>query len=364
MTDIKTFKEIGKKEFNEGNYEEAIIAYKHVINVEPENIDALINMGISYVELKKYEKGVELYKRVLVLEPDNKFALNNIGWANECQGKIDEAKELYLKSLEIDPNFDSALINMTNILLESEDYDGAIEFFIKALEKDPFNAANWIDLGRTYRQKEEYELAINAYNKAIELNPNDKLAWNNLGYAYFCQELYDKAIRAIKESLERDRLFDIAYSNLVLIFESLVEENSQEFNLWKELANVFIMINEYSKALESCNRAIKIKPDATEINEVKEKIIASKKNIDIMPSLENNINDALYMFSLISYSVLIKDAVKYIKSKDPDLTLSLDEIKFKIFDHINKRGLNIKLDGKSLVFIQPDDSEEKKKYVI
>jgi len=364
MTDIKTFKEIGKKEFNEGNYEEAIVAYKRVINAEPENVDAMINMGISYVELKNYEKGIELYQRVLDLEPDNKYALNNMGWAKECQGKIEEAKELYVKSLEIDSNFDNALINMTNILLDNEEYDKAIDFFKKALEKDPFNVANWIDLGRTYRQKEEYQLAVDAYNKALELNPNDKLAWNNLGYAYFCQEKFDKAIGAIRESLERDWLFDIAYSNLVLIFDKLAEINSQDFELWKELAHVFIIAKEYSKALDSCNRAIEIKPDDQEINNLQESIISSKKKVDTIPTLENNINEALYMFSSISYSVLVDDAVKYIKYKDNDLDFSLDEIKFKLFEYINKRGLNLKLDGKTLVFIQPDLSEEKKKYII
>ncbi|MFX1275651.1 MAG: tetratricopeptide repeat protein [Promethearchaeota archaeon] len=364
MSDIKEIIEEGKRHFREGHYEEAIVAYKRVINAEPENIDAMINMGISYVELKDYEKGIELYKRVLEIEPENKYALNNMGWARECQGKIEEAKELYIKSLDKDSSFDNALINITNILLDNKEYDTAIDFFKKALEKDPFNVANWIDLGRTYRQKEEYELAISAYNKALELNPNDKLAWNNLGYAYFCQELYDKAIEAIKKSLERDWLFDIAYSNLLLIFDKLIEINSQEFDLWKELANVFIISKEYGKALDSCNRAIEIKPEDKEIIELQDKIITSKKKIDVIPILENNINEALYMFSSISYSVLVDDAISYIKYKDPDLEFSLDEIKFMVFEFINKRNLNIKLDGKNLIFVQPDKFEEKKGYMV
>ena len=122
--------------------------------------------------------------------------------------------------------------------------------------------------------------------------------------------------------------------------------------------------NKFNSALEACNRAIEIKPDDIETNKLIDKIMISKRKFDMLPVLREKINETILMFSSISYTVLLRDVVNYIKYKVPNLEFNNREIKFKILEYIKKHGLSVKLDENKLVFIQPDELERKKKYII
>jgi len=365
MTNIDDLMNKGKTLFDNARYDQAIEVYKRALEIEPNNVDILIEIGLSHRQREEYTLAIEYYDKALELDEKNKIALNNKGYAFECMSDLNNAKIYYIQSLEVDPSYDNPLVNLTKIYNDNQEYEKSIELFKKALEKDHLNVANWIDLGRTYRQLELYDEAIQAYIEAIKLAPNDKICWNNIGWVYYCIENYDKAIEAFTKSMEIDWIYDLPYSNLIKIYKKMKKEQNENYIVWKNIANGFHVGRAYNRAIDAINRALTIKPGFEEALKLRKKIVKAKTKYDGMPDLERKIEETLVMFSQISMSALVTDIVGYIKFHHPGIGQIYidDEIKFKIFEIIQKKGLAAKLDADKLNFF-PKGYEERGRLTI
>ena len=61
-----------------GDYNDAAASYKQVIDLEPDNANAIYNLGVVYVYLGDYTLAVEDFNRAIVLNPQLKRARNQI----------------------------------------------------------------------------------------------------------------------------------------------------------------------------------------------------------------------------------------------------------------------------------------------
>ena len=100
-----------------------------------------------------------------------------------------------------------------------------------------------------------------------------------------------------------------------------------------------------------------------EAKQLHEKILKVKEKYDMNPLLLEKIEQALNLFSSISTSVLLADIIEYIRYKTPDLIFTDDEIKFNIFETIQKKNLNAKLVVNKLVFYKPPIDNTKVDYM-
>lgn len=349
--------------FDEGKFKEAINTFNRVLTQEPKNIDVLISIGLSYRNLNEYDNAINFYEQVLEIEAENKTALNNIGYALQCKDEKEKAIEMYKKSLEIDPCYDNPLVNLTTLYFDAKQYDEAIEVFKKALTIEPFNVANWIDLGRAYRVLKDFESSIKAYSEALKLDKNNKIGWNNLGYVFYCLEKYEAAIEGYTKSLMIDWLYDLPFSNLIKIYKKMIENNCNDFKIWRDLANAFLIAKAYNRAIEASNRTLEINSEDNDALELHEKIEEIKTKFDMTPFLFQRIEEALDLFSSISTSVLLSDIIEYIKYKSLLTIFEDDEIKFKIFETIRNKGISAKLVVNKLIFYRVQETNNRVDYL-
>ncbi len=82
-----------------GQYQEAIKAFKHVIELNDQHAMAYTNMAYSYRKLGRYKRAVKFYKKALAIEPNLAEAHEYMGAALVAMGKVKEAKE-HLVALE------------------------------------------------------------------------------------------------------------------------------------------------------------------------------------------------------------------------------------------------------------------------
>ncbi len=61
-----------------GYYQAALDTFGQLLLRDETNVDALLNMGLTYAKLKKYAEARELWIRVLRIDPGNKDALHNL----------------------------------------------------------------------------------------------------------------------------------------------------------------------------------------------------------------------------------------------------------------------------------------------
>mgnify|MGYP005843416555 CR=1 FL=1 len=110
----------------------AIKAYKKVIELEPENLDAQTAIGVAYVEGagilgEMPMKGIGILKEVLNKDPKNINALTNLGYFAIQSGQLDKAIERFNQVLSIEPENAEAYLYLTDAYLSKGDEEKGLE---------------------------------------------------------------------------------------------------------------------------------------------------------------------------------------------------------------------------------------------
>lgn len=84
--------EKGNVLYQKGQYEQAIQAYKSVLDLHQHSADLYFNLGNCYYKLNKVAPSIYYYEKALVLAPDDTDITNNLQFAQKLT--IDEVKEV------------------------------------------------------------------------------------------------------------------------------------------------------------------------------------------------------------------------------------------------------------------------------
>ena len=149
----------------------------------------------------KGEEAVAAFRKLTDMNPDNADDWVKLGLAYELDNNPEQAKAALERALSIDPSNENALLNMARNQLIAEDYDAAIETNKQVLEKNPKNAIAWMNIGTAQAQKDDANAAIEAYRKAVQIDPKLAHAWFNLGKTYEKVQEYDNAAKGYEQAL-------------------------------------------------------------------------------------------------------------------------------------------------------------------
>ena len=99
--------EFGNQQNDElvANYNDAVIIFKRITEIEPKNYRAHYNLGIAFQNLTQLDKALEAFQTAIDLKPDYYFCYYNIGLVLEDKKDLGKAIEYYEKALKIEPNF-------------------------------------------------------------------------------------------------------------------------------------------------------------------------------------------------------------------------------------------------------------------
>jgi len=122
----------------------AIDNYNKVLELNSENLDAQTSIGVAYVEGASQlgvmpMKGIGILKEVLNKDPENVNALTNLGYFAIQSGQYEKAVERFKSVLSIDPQNAEAYIYLTDVYLSQNDIEKGIETLekYKSLVDDP-----------------------------------------------------------------------------------------------------------------------------------------------------------------------------------------------------------------------------------
>jgi len=122
-----------------GNFEEAISYFEKVLEIEPNHLDALNNIGGLLSTLGKHNEAIFYFDTIIEIEPNYVRALVNKGSALGSLGKFDEAIFYLERALEIDPENIDALSNKAAVFVDQGEHYDAITIFHDLLKIDPDN---------------------------------------------------------------------------------------------------------------------------------------------------------------------------------------------------------------------------------
>lgn len=144
-------------------------------------------LGNEFSQNGDFEKAVEEYRKVLDLDPQHVDAMSNLGVALYNLGQLDEAIEQYTKAIEIasrdadiHSNLAAAYVQKYQVTAAQDDLESALEQYTVAVELEPSLPEAHFGLGVVYLLLQRKDEAILSFVRFQELDTGkDPLATEN-----------------------------------------------------------------------------------------------------------------------------------------------------------------------------------------
>ena len=124
------------------NYDQNIKMLKGVVEQEPENRNAWVQLGNNYFDSNRFIEAVEAYDKALALEGNDPNVLTDQGIMFKNLGWFDRAVENFTKANQINPSHPQSLFNLGLVYrYDLKDFPKAIEAWEKFLQLSPSGQA-------------------------------------------------------------------------------------------------------------------------------------------------------------------------------------------------------------------------------
>jgi tetratricopeptide (TPR) repeat protein len=100
----------------------SILAYQKACLLNPNNTDALLNLGMVYHELDACDQARLTFLKILEQAPDHMRALNNLGKVYHDMGRLKHSLSCYDRCVNLYPNYAEARFNRAALLLALGEY--------------------------------------------------------------------------------------------------------------------------------------------------------------------------------------------------------------------------------------------------
>lgn len=255
-------KQIGLLYVDKRDFKNARDAFLKVIEINPDDYQALYFVGFSNELLRDYKSAEIYYKKVLAIRDDFSFAKKRLAITYINLGKFD-------KSSAIIDNFTKDDIDVEYYLIKSllykkqNEMDKALDVLNEAKTYYPDSLELLFELASLYEEMKEYDKCEAIINKALSLEPENPIFLNFLGY------LYAELNKKLEEAYE-------------LINKALLKDPDNPAYI-DSMAWVLYRMKRYEEAFDWQKRALKFDPQEEEFIKHMRAIMQAlgiKKSID------------------------------------------------------------------------------------
>jgi tetratricopeptide (TPR) repeat protein len=131
---------LGQSLHEQGQLDQAVLAYKRAIELDPGYTEAHANLGQAWNQLHDFQQAIEAFEKAMDTGPPSPITLSNAAHAYRMTGKLERTLALYREALSIRPS-DILHNNIGECLLVMKKYDQAREQFKAAVHLKPSSAA-------------------------------------------------------------------------------------------------------------------------------------------------------------------------------------------------------------------------------
>ncbi|GAB6030284.1 hypothetical protein CHUAL_005959 [Chamberlinius hualienensis] len=251
-----------------------ILLWLGAVTLDPNFLDAYINLGNVLKEARIFDRAVAAYLRALNLSPNHAVVHGNLACVYYEQGLIDLAIDTYRRAIELQPNFPDAYCNLANALKEKGQVSEAEDCYNTALRLSPTHADSLNNLANIKREQGLTEDATRLYLKALDVFPDFAAAHSNLASVLQQQGKLNEALLHYKEAIRIQPSFADAYSNMgntlkemqdingaLQCYTRAIQINPAFADAHSNLASIHKDSGNIPEAIASYKTALKLKPD-------------------------------------------------------------------------------------------------------
>ncbi len=135
--DLKTWKTLAEAQSRaariDSSYRSAALAsYRHVLDLAPNDLEALRGVGNVYYDFEEFDKAIEYYQKYLALQPDDASVRTDMGTMYLYGGNTDRAIAEYQTVVMKKPDFFQAYFNLGIAYQEKGDVEKSRELLARA----------------------------------------------------------------------------------------------------------------------------------------------------------------------------------------------------------------------------------------
>jgi tetratricopeptide (TPR) repeat protein len=169
--------EKGNVLFDLKRFPQASDCYHKALEIDPQNIVALINLGVIRQDEGKYEEAIRFYEQALQIDDLRAELWQNKGYCRGMLGEFDDGIHCYDKVLELAEDSIWAWNNKGYLLTKIGKRDESILCFDKAIAIDKSQILPWTNKAITLRELKRYPAAEECLRNALEIatDEDDKI---------------------------------------------------------------------------------------------------------------------------------------------------------------------------------------------
>jgi tetratricopeptide (TPR) repeat protein len=227
---IKSYNE-GVNHLNDGEFEQAVTAFRDAIDYSPNNPNAHSRLAWAYANIKGESRNAEKYlAKAEKLDPENPKIWEDAGDTHYILQNLETALKCYKKAQKFGMNTARLYQQMALVCYNNNQEEDAAEYFRQATVLAPNDAAIYYNMGTALLVIKKWHKGIEALQKAVALDDSHLEARFNMSRAYYQLLQYEKALAIAKESIAVDADFARGYFAAGKAYRGLGDsKNSQKF---------------------------------------------------------------------------------------------------------------------------------------
>lgn len=189
--------------FRQGRQHEAIAACQKVLQVDPENFDAVQLIGKAAKQLGQLAHAENFFRAALAMRPDSIDALNELGAVLILLGRLEQALEYFRRTLELHPDSHQANFNISTVLFAMDRIPEALQYCQASIALKRDFAEAHVRLGMIHYRLEDLHRSLRSSSEAFLLAPDDINVLNLLALNKIALGVPDEAIPYLEKVLAR-----------------------------------------------------------------------------------------------------------------------------------------------------------------
>ena len=153
------------------NYRQALMHYRRVLAVEPNNYVVMNNIASMLIYLGSCEEAIGYAQKALDVKRSYVFSLINLGISYGCLGKQSESESYFRRALAIEPSNHHALLNLGLLYEKQNAFDSADRYYRRLSEGE--NIQGYLGLARIAEKQRKIDDAVRFYKMAISMENID-----------------------------------------------------------------------------------------------------------------------------------------------------------------------------------------------
>lgn len=171
----------GRAFMNNEENDSALLEFKKVLDLSPQNMPA-INYSVNLLtRLKNYDSALAVLNRALQYYPGNETLLLRKSSILQEDGRLDEAAAVSAKLMQLFPGnkryrttFVEQVLSSGRLMMQADDYDAARETFRQVLAVEPNNMDALNYMANLESGSQRYDSALYYVDAALRSNPSSK----------------------------------------------------------------------------------------------------------------------------------------------------------------------------------------------